>query len=224
MLPVTFSAPYNTMSLHCHYCVGEKTLQLQTLRNSCATLTSALESANLEYDETSRYSIESELNSLRQVAGGDPFIPVILDSIPSQAVDGVGIQSETSLKERFVRVKRICKRVALVPETGGGLGTYAISYLQSLLTLHAWLPVEASEDTDLSKLHVYNLLRLAEARLKRGDLEGAVHYMNYLQGDSKNVAKDWIADSRAYLETRQAIQLVQAYISANAAVFAPAQK
>lgn len=174
---------------------------------------------NLEYDVTKRYSIATELTSLRQAANKDPFITIVLDSIPLQAVDGVGMQSETSLKERFVKVKRMCKRVALVPETGGGLGTYAISYMQSLLTLHAWLPEELPADADPSKLHVYNLLHLADARLRKGDLEGAVYFMNYLQGEAKNVARDWSSDTRIYLETRQAIQLVQAYISANAAVF-----
>lgn len=199
---------------------GEKTVQLQTLRNSCATMVGALDLINLEYDVTERFSLATELNAMRQAAGGDPFITSVLSSIPSQAADGgMGIQSETTLKERFSKVKRICKRVAMVPETGAGLGTYAISYVQSLFTLHSWLPEEAAADTDLSQLHTYNLLRLADARLKKGDLEGAVHYANHLQGEPKNVAKDWLADARLYLETRQAIQAIQAYVTANAAVF-----
>lgn len=195
-------------------CAGEKTVKLQTLRNSCDALVGVLDSANQEYELTKRYNVATEVRALRQAADRDPFIATVLDSIPSLAVDGMGIQSETRLKERFVKVKRICKRVALVTASGGGLGTYAVSYLQSLLTLHAWLPEETLADADLSKLHAYNLLHLADAQLKKGDLEGAVHYMSNLQGEPKNVAKDWLEDARLYLETRQAIQLVHA----NAAV------
>lgn len=192
---------------------------MQTLRNSCATLTGALDRLNLDFDVTNRYSIAAEVTSLRQAANEDPFITLILNSIPSQAMCGAGMQSESILKERFTKVKSICKRVAMVPETGGGLGTYALSYLQSLLTIHAWLPKEVPADTDLSELHMYKLLHLADSHLKKGDLEGAVYYMNYLKGESKSVAKDWLKDARIYLATKQAIQVLQAYISANAAVF-----
>lgn len=192
---------------------------MQTLRNSCATLTSALDRLNLNFDVTKRYSVAAEVTSLLQASNKDPFISVILNSIPSQAICGAGMQPESILEERFTKVKNICKRVAMVPEIGGGLGTYALSYLQSLLTIHAWLPKEVSADTDISKLHTYNLLHLAESQLKKGDLEGAVYYINHLKGESKNVAKDWLKDARIYLATKQAIQVVQAYISANATVF-----
>lgn len=202
-----------------HSCAGKKTLQLQTLRNACSALTGTLDRFNLDLDVAKRYSIAAEITALREAAKKDVFITAILNSIPSQAICGEGMQSESILKERFVKVRQICSRVAMVPETGGGLGTYAISYLQSLFTIHSWLPKDVSADANLSEFHVYNLLHLADARLKKGDLEGAVHYMNYLKGEAKNVASDWLKDAQVYLETKQAIQLVQAYISANAAVF-----
>ena len=198
---------------------GEKTLQLQALRNSCSSLAGTLDRLNLDFDVTKRYSIAAEITALRDAAEKDAFITAILNSIPSQAVCGEGMQSESILKERFIKVRQICKRVAMVPETGGGLGTYAISYLQSFFTIHYWLPKDTSADADLSELHVYNLLHLADTQLRKGDLEGAVHYMNHLKGEAKNVAQDWLKDARIYLETKQAIQLVQAYVAANAAVF-----
>lgn len=198
------------------YCAGEKTLQWQTLRNSCDGLIRGLEWVNLEADTGKRYTIAAELTSLTSAAGEDPFIPTILDSIPPQAIGrGIGIQSEPGLRERFSRVKRICKRVAMVPETGAGLGTYAISYMQSILTVRAELS-EIPEDVDPATLHTYDLLHLANVHQSRGDLEGAVHYMNYLQGEPKNVARDWLKDARLYLETKQAVLLLQAYMSANA--------
>lgn len=195
---------------------GEKTLQWQTLRNSCDGLIHGLEWVNLEADAGKRYTIATELTSLHSAAGEDPFIPTVLDSIPSQAIGrGTGIQSEPGLRERFNKVKRICKRVAMVPETGAGLGTYAISYMQSILTMRTRLS-EIPEDVDPTKLHTYDLLHLADVHQRKGDLEGAVHYMNHLQGEPKNVARDWLKDARLYLETKQAVLLLQAYMSANA--------
>ncbi len=171
---------------------------------------------DINSDITDRRTFGTELKSLRTAADRDPFIVNVLDSIPQKAVDGEGIQSKASLGERFRRVKRVCRRVALVPETGGGIGTYALSYIQSALTLNAWFPGEKMENNEPDSLHTFDLLHLAEAKLKKGDLEGAVHYMNHLQGEPRRVARDWMADARSYLETRQAIQLVQTYMSANA--------
>lgn len=199
----------------CFFCTGERTLHLQTLRNSCDTLTGALERAN--HDPTDRHTIGREVDSLRRAAGEDPFIITVLDSIPSQAVSGVGIQSEASLEERFVKVKRVSKRVALVPESGGGIGTYALSYIQSLLTIHGWLH-DVSADKEPSDMHAYDLLRLADGCMKKGDLEGVVYYLNHLHGEPMNIARDWLKDARLYLETKQAILLVQAYMSANGTV------
>ena len=191
-------------------------MQWQALRNSCDSLIRGLEWVNLEADTDRRYTIASELTSLRNAAGEDPFIPTVLDSIPPQAIGhGTGIQSEPGLRERFSKVKRICKRVAMVPETGAGLGTYAISCVQSFFTIRSGLS-EIPEDVDPATLHMYDLLHLADVRQSKGDLEGAVHYMNYLQGEPKNVARDWLKDARLYLETKQAVQLLQAYMSANA--------
>lgn len=198
--------------------LGQKTVEFQTLRTSCDTLSDTLDRINRNPDVADRYTLGAEVLSLRRAAGQDPFIATVLDGIPSQAIAGAGIQSLASLRERFTKVKRICRRVALVPETGGGLGTYLMSYLQSLLTIRAWFPDPSiSSATDPAEMHTYQLLHQADAQLGRGDLEGAVHYMNHLQGEAGNVARDWLVDARLYLETRQAVQLVQMYMAASSA-------
>ena len=168
-------------------------------------------------DPIDRYTFSDEISSLCEAARGDPFILSTLDSIPTDATSktGRGIQSEAALKERFSKVKRICKRVALVPETGGGLGTYALSYLQSLLTLSAWdITAKKMDEPDLSTLDTFGLLHQAEASLHHGDLERAIRCLNCLSGESRRVASDWLKDARLYLETRQAINLIQSYMAA----------
>ncbi len=196
--------------------IGQKTIKLQALRNSCDTLSDTLDRIDCAPDVVDRYTIGAEVVSLRRAAGEDTFFATVLDAVPSQAIAGDGFQSMASLRERFTKVKRICRRVALVPETGGGLGTYAISYLQSLLTIRAWFP-DASATSDPSEMHTYQLLHQADARLRRGDLDGAIHYMNHLQGEPKNIARDWLVDARLYLETRQAVQLIQTCMAASSA-------
>ena len=192
---------------------------MQTLRNNCDILSSALDRANVDADATDRFTIGPELDALYKVAGEQPFITSVLNSIPSQAISGTGIQSETALRERFKKVRRVCKRVALVPETGGGLGLYAISYLQSLFTIRvpSWMS-KLPSGKEPAELHTYELLDLADACVTKGDLIGAVYYLNYLQGEPKNIARDWLSDARLYLETRQAVELVQTFMFASSAI------
>ena len=139
----------------------------------------------------------------------------MLDAIPRAAITkGVGIQSETGLRERFRKVKRVCRRVALVPDTGGGLGTYALSYLQSLLVINAWRSKSIWSNSDPRDMDTFEVLQQADSYLRSGDLERAVRSMNCLQGESRRLAEDWLTEARLCLETRHVVCLIQQYIMA----------
>ena len=187
------------------------------MRAACDSLHTALQSASASPDPTERYSLTHEVGTLREAAKDDPFIVAMLDSLPASATAGGGIQCEGGLKERFVKVKRMCRRVALVPETGRGLGTYALSYLQSVLIM-SWRFVgrvgSEREDHDPHKMDTFEILECADALLRQGDLEQAVRYMNLLRGEPRRVARDWLCDARHYLETTQAVLLISEYMAA----------
>ena len=156
-----------------------------------------------------RYSIAGEVAALREAASGDDFVTEIISSIPSSALSE-GVQSATGLKTRFCKVKKICRRVALVPEDGG-LGAYALSFVHSMLTFDVGHVGGAAEPPE--SMTTIDLLRLAEVALEDDDLEGAARYVNQLQGEARRVAQDWLKDARLYLETIQAADLVAAYLS-----------
>lgn len=187
------------------------------MRAACDSLHSALQSASANPNPTERYSLTQEVDDLREAAKDDPFIVALLDSLPASATVGEGIQCEGGLRERFVKVKRMCRRVALVPETGGGLGTYALSYLQSILIM-SWRFVgrvgSGDEDHDPHKMDTFEILECADVLLRQGDLEQAVRYMNLLRGEPRRVARDWLHDARHYLETTQAVLLISEYMAA----------
>ena len=152
-----------------------------------------------------------EIVSLQEAAHGNCFILAVLDSIPQEAVDSKhGIQSKAGLQQRFKKVKRVCKQVALIPETGGGLGTYALSYLNYMLTFDLWHQV----DSQKYPLDTFELLQVVDVLLEQGNVEGAIRLVNCLQGEPKRVAQDWLRDAQLHLETKQAIYLVQNYMAA----------
>ena len=153
-----------------------------------------------------------EIVSLREAAHGDFFILAVLDSIPREAVDSEhGIQSEAGLQQQFKKVKRICKQTALVPETGGGLGTYALSYLHYMVTFDLWKHVDSQKYP--VNMDTFELLQVADVLIEEGNMEGAIMLVNRLQGEPKRVAQDWLRDAQLHLETKQAISLVQNYMA-----------
>lgn len=195
-----------------YYHTGEKTSQQQSLRTACDTLSAALEQADLTTDPNQRYSFMKEIVSLQKAAYGDHFILAVLDSIPREAVNSeYGIQSEAGLQQRFKKVKRVCKQIALVPETGGGLGTYVLSYLHYLVTFDLWKHVNSQNYP--GNMDTFELLQVADVLLEEGNIEGAIRLVNYLQGEPKWAAQDWLRDAQLHLETKQAISLVQNYIA-----------
>lgn len=55
--------------------------------------------------------------------------------------------------------------------------------------------------------------------LDRGDLKMTLRYMNLLKGASRNVATDWMNETRILLETKQAVDTLIAYAGAIGLVF-----
>ena len=158
-------------------------------------------------DPLKKHIISSQVSVLLQTGQEDQFITTVLLAIPNEAVVK-GISSEAGLKTRFKHVRKICQRVALVPEGGAGLGTYLISYLQSLLIIN----VGHSRVTN--GIDTFDILREADTFITQGQLERAVNLMNQLQGEPKRVARDWLREAKLYLETRQAVTVVAEYLAA----------
>lgn len=189
------------------------------MRAACDSLHTALSVASTSNDPHKYFYFQQEVTALRDVSRNDPFISAILNSIPSSAVTPEnGIQGEGGLRERFDKVKTICRRVALVPEHGGGLGTYALSYLQSVLTV-SWRFVgkvtrSSDDDKDVDKLDTFEILERADASIQQGDIDLAVRYVNLLRGVPRKVARDWLNDARSYLEMMQAVSVISEHMAA----------
>ncbi|KAG5451954.1 MICOS complex subunit Mic60 [Clonorchis sinensis] len=124
------------------------------------------------------------VEAIREAAstGSHPFALAILEQIP-QEVSKQGVWIERGLKERFEKVYRVCRRVALVDETSGSLYTYMLSWLQSALTLdvftnkylRTWFKSpsipqltgesELADKPNPPELDTFSLLRSAKAAL-----------------------------------------------------------
>lgn len=77
-----------------------------------------------------------------------------------------GVYPEDALRERFIKVERLARRVALVPADGARLPMYLLSYIQSVFILTPDNPIPkeelANEPIDVSKFDTYDILNRAK--------------------------------------------------------------
>ncbi|XP_076067939.1 inner membrane mitochondrial protein mitofilin isoform X11 [Oratosquilla oratoria] len=168
-------------------------------------------------DEACR-PLQEEVNAVTKAAGdSNPFVTSVLGAISTEAVNR-GVYSEDSLKERFIKVERICKRVSMIGDNGGSLVRYLMSYIQSFLVLNAFEYVPGPEAKDeqiaVDSLSTYDILDRAKYCLDKDDLNHAVRYMNLLRGAPRHVAADWLKEARLLLEARQAADVLMAHAAA----------
>lgn len=157
--------------------------------------------------------------------------------IPKEATER-GVFPEDALRERFIKVEKLAKSLALVPETGGHLPLYILSWFQSKLLFDATCPIPQSELNDekvdfsnLSTSEILQRARFVNEKLigvlyvliclccrywiDRGDFTQTLRYMNLLQGAPRSIARQWMHEVRILLETQQAAHTLMAHASAS---------
>ncbi|KAH8256479.1 hypothetical protein KR032_010911 [Drosophila birchii] len=197
--------------------------QAQGLWAACQALWASVRSATpgVHYSEKLR-PLKNEINAIAKVAKGDDLVAAVLQSMPQEAQER-GVYPEDALRERFLNVERVARRLALVPEEGGSLPIYFLSYLQSLFIMRPDNPISKDElenkPFDYSKLDTYDILNRARYHVDRSDFLQALKYLNLLQGASRKIAGEWMKEARLMLETQQAANTLMAHAAASGLLY-----
>jgi mitofilin len=131
--------------------------------------------------------ILSNINIIKRSAPNNQFINEILNSINEKSLNR-GIVSAPDLKERFQRVKSVCKKVALIDERGGSLFKYFLSYLQSKFIIKSSInPNKMNHSLELDSLddlNTFKILDYSQYFIEQGDFEMAIKLLQQLEGIS----------------------------------------
>jgi hypothetical protein len=122
-----------------------------------------------------------------------------------QAHEATGVPTLVDLAGRFDAVSVAAARAAIVPDRPGWIGEM-LAHLSRLVVIRRTGGDVAGEGPDA-------LLARAEARLRAGDLAGAVTALSTLEDGPAEAVKPWLADARA----RIAVDSALASLSARAA-------
>ncbi|KAK3883104.1 hypothetical protein Pcinc_012558 [Petrolisthes cinctipes] len=164
--------------------------------------------------------LDEQISAIKTAAGeGNPYVIAVVDSLSPEAQER-GVLTEEALRERFIKVERICKRVSMIGDNGGSLIRYFLSYIQSFFILNAfeYMPGNEvrNEEVPVDSLSTYDILARTRYCLDKDDLTLSVRYMNLLRGEPRNVASSWLKEARLTLETRQAADALLAHAAATA--------
>lgn len=197
--------------------------QAQALWGACQSLWSSISSGQpgKSWREQLR-PLKDEISAVARAAEGDELVGVVLKALP-EAAKSRGVYPEDALRERFIKVEQVSRRLALVPAEGARLPMYFLSFLQGALIAKPDVPISKDElenkPFDFSKLDTYDILNRARYWLDRGDLVKTVQYMNLLQGASRKAAMDWLNEARLLLETQQAASTLMAHAASSGVRF-----
>lgn len=193
--------------------------QAQALWGACQSLWASIRSGQpgKSWREQLR-PLKDEISAVGRAAEGDELVGVVLKGLPETAKNR-GVYPEDALRERFIKVEEISRRLALIPAEGARLPMYFLSFLQAALIARPDVPISKDElenkPFDFSKLDTYDILNRARYWLERGDLVKTVQYMNLLQGAPRKAAMDWLNEARLLLETQQAASTLMAHAASS---------
>ncbi|CAH1114045.1 unnamed protein product [Psylliodes chrysocephalus] len=198
----------------------EAAKQGQVLWSACQSLLGALTIGcpGLTWKDQIR-PLDPEIRAVEKAAvEKDDLVSAVVNGIPKEARDR-GVYPEDALRERFLKVEKVARTVALIPAEGASLPIHLLSFLQSLLLIRAASPIPQAElndeKVDVSKLNTIEILQRARYWLDRGDFAQSLKYMNLLTGAPRCVAREWMNETRIYLETRQAANTLMAYATSS---------
>ena len=185
--------------------IEKQNRQSQKLWAACQSLASAIDRG---IDRPS--PLLAQLTAINDAAADDPLVSQVLKSLPEEAVTR-GVLNEENIRRRFYKVRRWCRRVAMIGDKGASPWTHLLSSFQSFFIFDSFDPVKEGELVDAENADTFDLLARADYYLRHGDLELATRLVNQLRGEPRNVARDWLIEARLLLETRQAANLLTAY-------------
>lgn len=197
--------------------------QAQALWSACSALWSSMRTVDTSQSwQHQLRPLKAEVEAVRKASEKDELVNVILDALPETAKSR-GVYTESAIRERFFKVERLARQLALVPDKDAKLLHYVLSYIQSVFIIQPNELISQAElnnePTDYSKLSTFEILDRTRYCVDRGNFTQALRYANLLRGASRNIASDWINETRLLLETQQAINVLLAHAATSGLAF-----
>lgn len=140
--------------------------QAQSLWSACQALWASVKSGEPGTSwQLKLRPLASEVSAISNAAEGDELVTVVLKGVPTEARTR-GVYPEDALRERFVKVEKLARQLALVPAEGARLPIYLLSFLQAVFIIRPSNPITQeeldNEPIDFSQFDTYDILNRAK--------------------------------------------------------------
>jgi MICOS complex subunit MIC60 len=109
--------------------------------------------------------LKNEIVAVKTAAEGDELVAVVVNSLPEKARER-GVYPEEALRERFLKVFQVSRKLALVPVEGASLPVYLLSFIQGFFIMTPAEVISQEElldrEFDFSKLDTYDITNRAK--------------------------------------------------------------
>ena len=186
---------------------------------ACEALKEALnDGGDLEKSlEENLKPLNNLVKAIETASGDNVFVKAAVSAVPQEVLDR-GVYTESALKERFIKVEKVAKKLSLVGDNGGSLVRYLLSYLHDMFLVNTFDSVSLEEKKNqevlVDELTTHDILARVRYCLDTGDLVQAVKYMNLLRGEPRHVSSEWLKEARLNLETRLIADALVAHAAA----------
>lgn len=176
--------------------------EMQARRSSAAALLLAV--GQLREALAAAMPFDSELRSLKALAGADPEVATVVETLKVRAV--TGIPTLPMLTARLNAQAPVIIRAQVLPDNQGWW-RQTLDRLASLVTIER-------EDGNVAGTSPAAIVARAQAALATGDLAGAVVELEGLEGGPAEQAAPWIGDAKARLAAGKAVSGLTAHVVA----------
>jgi len=181
--------------------MNAKSQKLRKLWSTCNTLFSKVNYAQYYAGGDSTFHPSSiNKGDMVQDFNDDQFASQLILSLPET------VTSFEDLKQRFFdKLEPTCRRTMILKDGEKlSLWKYALGSLESAM-------IARCDGERKTATKTYEILDRTGFHLKRGELLEATITLNTLTGLPREVAKDWLDDARAVLETNQTLFTLMTY-------------
>lgn len=186
------------------------------VRKSISKISSLLNS-NISSDLRGKNLVD-EINNLKNLTEplNNELINVTINSLPSnrELLLNGGVLTQSQILSRWELLTPELRSVSLLPENPGILGYASSKVFSKFLWSKSGVPIKS--DDDLLGNDVESVIARVNNYLQKNQLDDAVEEVTSLKGIPRELANDWLVDTRRKLEIQFLIDLISTEVNLSA--------
>lgn len=166
-------------------------------------------------------NLVNEINNLKLLTKplNNELINVTIDSLPSNKeflING-GVLTQSQILTRWELLAPELRSVSLLPENPGILGYASSKFFSKFLWSKSGVPIKnVGSENEILGNDVESVISRVNNYLQKNQIDNAVEEVTQLKGVARELANDWLVDTRRKLEVQFLVDLLSTEVNISA--------